>query len=322
MAEPAVSVVVATHDRAARLRALLASLRSQTIGTDAFEVIVVDDGSADDTAAVLAAERAVGTLDLQVVTHERAQGPGAARDAGWRLARAPLVAFTDDDCRVSPGWLEAGLAAWGDDAELVVQGRTDPDPEEASRIGAFTRTVRVEALGPFYQTCNIFYPRALLERVGGFDVAAFRSFSAEDADLAWRCLEDGAAAKFAPEAQAWHAVHQLGPLGLLRQASRWHETAALYARHPDRRDVLTYRIFWKKTHYLLVRALIGLLIPRRNLMLKSLRFWCLAPIAPAYLERAQNEAGTRWLAPYYVVHDAVELVAITRGAIRHRTLIL
>src|SRR3982074_1756325 len=108
---PEVSVVVASHDRPARLAALLEALRAQELGRDAFEVVVVDDGSAPGTAAVLDAERNRGELDLVVLRHERARGPAAARNAGWRRARASLIAFTDDDCRPPPHWRPRAAAA-------------------------------------------------------------------------------------------------------------------------------------------------------------------------------------------------------------------
>jgi glycosyltransferase involved in cell wall biosynthesis len=312
----AVSVVVATRDRATRLEALLASLRAQSLGTDRFEVIVVDDGSTDATASVLERERTEGVLALDVVTHERARGPAAARNAGWRQARAPFVAFTDDDTRASERWLAAALDAWADRREVIVQGRTDPDPREADRDGPFSRTLRVESLGPYYQTANVCYPRELLERAGGFDEQTFSVPGGEDADLAWRCFEAGATAVFAPEARVFHAVHRLGPIGKLRVAWRWDETMRLYARHLGMRSTLTYGIFWKKSHYLLVRAAIGLLVPRSW---RPLRAWCFAPLVPAYWRRAAEEGGKRWAAPYFVVHDLVELLAVLRGAVRYRT---
>lgn len=315
---PAVTVVFATRDRAGRLPALLASLRAQTLARERFEVVAVDDGSRDGTPQLLAETDAAGDLALRVIRHERSRGPATARNAGWRAARAPLVAFTDDDCTVAPAWLEAGLAAWEEDPERIVQGRTDPAPDELDRRGPFSRTLTIHQLGPHYQTCNVFYPRALLERVGGFDEQAFRGLSAEDADLAWRCLESGATSRFAPKAQVFHAVHELGPRAHLRVAWRWHEAVALIARHPSQRATLTYRVFWKGTHYLLFRALVGLLLPRRRL-LAPLRFWCLAPLAPSYLRRGRDEAGSAWYAPYYLVHDAVETAAVVRGAVRYRT---
>lgn len=316
--QPLVSVVFATRDRAERVGALLESLRAQTLGRDRFEVVAVDDGSSDRTPDVLRRAEEAGDLALRVLRHERSRGPAAARNAGWRAACGDLVAFTDDDCVAAAGWLEAGLSAWGGDPARIVQGRTDPHPEEAPAIGPFSRTLVIHRLGPHYQTCNVFYPRALLERVGGFDAQAFAGLSAEDADLAWRCLERGASARFAPEAQVFHAVHQLGPLGMLRVAWRWHEAVQAIARHPEQRSTLTYRVFWQGTHYVLARAALGLLLPRRG-PLAPLRFWCLAPLVPTYLRRGRARGGTPLLAPYFLLHDAVETAAILRGAVRYRT---
>jgi glycosyltransferase involved in cell wall biosynthesis len=101
MGAPQVSVVVATRDRARRLDALLSSLCSQTLPADDFEVIVVDDGSRDATQEVLARHASAGGLQLSSVRHAESQGAAAARNAGWRRARAPLIAFTDDDCTPS-----------------------------------------------------------------------------------------------------------------------------------------------------------------------------------------------------------------------------
>jgi len=242
------SVVLATHQRAARLRALLASLREQTLDPGRFEVVVVDDGSTDDTPRVLEEERARGGLALRVLRNERPRGPAVARDAGWRAAQGAFVAFTDDDCRLAPGWLEAMLAAAaGGDDRRFVQGRTDPDPDEVDREGPFTRTLRIRSLCPYFQTANVGYPRALLERVDGFDTVTFSVPGGEDADLAWRCIEAGGEPVWAPDAQAWHAVHQLGPVGKLKVAWRWHETMRLYARYPELRRTLTYKVFFQKT---------------------------------------------------------------------------
>jgi len=315
---PAVSVVVSTCDRAQRLSSLLASLRRQALAPASFEVIVVDNASSDDTPKVLAAEAARGELELRIVRIDLNRGPGPARNVGWRAARAPLIAFTDDDCTVTPGWLAAGLEAWGGDPDRIVQGSTEPEPDELDTEGPFSRTMRVRALGPWYQTCNVFYPRALLERVGGFDEALAKA-AGEDVDLAWRCLDSGATAVFCPEARVHHAVHDLGPLGKLRVAWRWDEAIRVYARHPGMRSALVYGVFWKKSHYLVVRAALGCVVPRR---FGALRFWCFAPLAASYWERAGDEGGARWAAPYFIVHDIVEVAAALRGAIRYRTPVL
>jgi GT2 family glycosyltransferase len=307
---PAVSVVVATRNRAGRLAALLDSLSAQTLHH--FEVVVVDDGSTDGTHELLAGRSGVRTL-----RHERPLGPSAARNTGWRAARAPLVAFTDDDCVASPRWLEELVAAA--QAGTVVQGPVEPIAAERARLGPFSRSLWVERLGPWYQAANVLYPRELLERLGGFDAGAF-PFAGEDCDLAWRAIAAGAQPVWAPGARVEHAVNLLGPAGSLRVALRWSELPPLFRRHPALRDqALTHRIFWKGSHYLLVRALIGLALPRR---LALLRLWLAAPYARHLLNRGRHDGGGPLAAPWYALHDLVELAAIARGAARSRTLVL
>jgi glycosyltransferase involved in cell wall biosynthesis len=332
VSELQVSVVAATHDRADRLDALLASLWAQTLDPCAYEVIIVDDGSSDATPAVLGhwLRRADGP-SLHVLRRERAGGPATARNDGWRAARAPVVAFTDDDCRAAPDWLEAGLgalraAAGGTpDGETIVQGATTPDPLESHRLGPFSRSLTVTSLDGWFATANIFYPRSLLERLGGFDGATFRGAGGEDTDLAWRALGDGVPAAFCPDARVWHAVHDAGPLGRLRNAARWAETMAVFARHPElRRRNLVRGIFWKDSHYLLVRTLLALLLPR------PLRAVAVTYLAWRYgvqlWQRAHHDGdgdgGGAASIPFFVVHDAVEVATAARGALRYRTIVL
>jgi glycosyltransferase involved in cell wall biosynthesis len=117
-----VSVVVATHNRAGNLERMLAGLAAQERPAD--EVIVVDDGSTDDTQVVLERHRGRGTLPLRVIRRPAAAGPATAREEGWHAASGELVAFTDDDCVPLPGWLAAGERAWARDSDSFVQGRT------------------------------------------------------------------------------------------------------------------------------------------------------------------------------------------------------
>jgi GT2 family glycosyltransferase len=317
---PAVSVVVATHDRPQRLAALLDALGEQQLeAQQSFEVIVVDDGSGPATAALLA-ERARGRpRGLRVIRNARPRGPGAARNAGWRGATAPLIAFTDDDCVPESGWLEAGLRAHRETPGAIVQGTTRPNPHEGSAAGLFSRTLTVQALGPNYETCNVFYPRELLERLGGFEEGFGLRPGGEDTDLAWRALALGRPATLAPEAVVLHAVERLGPLGSLRVAARWSETMRIFARHRPLRRTLYRGIFWNVWHYLLVRSLVSLALPRP---LRRLRALVLARHVLALRRRARAAGAGSWAVPYLLLHDIVELSAVLRGALRHRTLVL
>jgi GT2 family glycosyltransferase len=315
---PEVSVVVATFERAGRLERLLAALRAQTIAPERFEVIVVDDASSDGTAELIRREQHTGGLVLRPVVREQNGGWAAAREDGRRAARANLVAFTDDDCAPEPGWLEAGLAAAAENPGAIVQGRTLRDEEEwaalASRRRAFARWLEVPAADPHFQTCNVIYPRELIERAGGFDVERFSRVPGEDADLAWRAIELGAATAFAPDAIVRHGVEPAGPLAKLRAAAR--TDLRVYARHPSlRRAYFTRSVFWKGSHYFLVRALVGALMPRR---LRPIRAWLAVPYAVHLTQRGRVEGGGPLLAPYFLLHDLIELAAAVRSSLRYR----
>lgn len=316
-----VSVVVATHNRRERLRALLASLGRQTLAPGTFEVIVVDDCSTDGTS-----EPTDGTSDVcrgrppvRWLGRSLRGGPAAARNDGWRVARAPLIAFTDDDCEATPEWLAELLAAAEQHPGAVIQGRVGPLPAEASRLRPTTRTIRIHGDGPYYQTCNILYPRELLERLGGFDAESF-PVAGEDTDLAWRAKEAGAATVFAPGAQVFHAVNEIGWRGRLRVAWRWRTMLPVYQRHPGARErVFTKRIFWKPWHYALLRALLAPLLPRR---LRPLRVWLIAPYVDSLVLRARNEHARPWQVPLLVAEDGVEIAAAAYASVRYRMLVL
>jgi GT2 family glycosyltransferase len=314
--DPLVSVVVSTCNRPARLTRLLASLRGQSLDADAFEVVVVDDGSGPETRAAIEGERDRPGLTVRTVRHEVPRGPGAGRNSGWRAARAPLVAFTDDDCVAGSDWLRSALAISAGDPDAIVQGRTQPDPTELVNDGVLSRTIRVEALGPHYETCNIFYPRSVLEALGGFDEGFGLSPGGEDTDLAWRAIETGSRTVFAPEAVVFHAVQPLGVRGMLRVAARWSAVVRQFSDHPQLRTTLVRGVFWNVWHYLMWRSLLALPAPpwlRRLLVTKHL----------LELRKRAREAGAgSWAVPFLIVHDLVECWSVARGAVRYRTLVL
>lgn len=149
-------------------------------GAESFEVVVVDDGSEDGTAAFLAdrlASRKPGRPALHVLRQEN-RGPAAARNAGVAAARAPLVAFLGDDTVPSPGWLGAHLAAHrarhGDPRPVAVLGYTGWHPR--MRLNPFLRYINEHGLQfgyalieepeevpfNFFYTSNLSLPRQLL----------------------------------------------------------------------------------------------------------------------------------------------------------------
>ncbi len=314
-ATPAIAVVVTTKNRERRLAALLESLRRQELEPEQYEVVVVDNASTDGTAELLERERRADGLRLRAIVNRVDRGTAASRNAGWRAAEAPLIAFTDDDCELDPGWLRALLEAGDRHPGAMLQGRTEPIPRERPSLGPFSRTKRVTSLGPYFETCNIAYPRNLLERLGGFDAQAFAGWGGEDTDLAWRGLAQGADAIFVPSALAYHAVNQLGAVGTLRLALGWSDAMGVLARHPGMRRHLHRRLFWKRSHELFLIAAVGGILARR--------FPPAALLVIPYLRQLRARAARNdALIPYLVVHDAFEIVSAVRGGVRHRTPVL
>lgn len=311
MTTPELSVVVPTHNRARRLSLLLDSLRAQTLPSERFEVIVVNDGSSDATGELLERAALDGGLTVRVIRYESARGPAAARNAGWRAARAPLIAFTDDDCVAAPGWIAAGLRVAAEYPGAVIQGRVDINPAEHGKLSVFAHTFEVHDTLQGFPTCNIFYPRALLEELDGFD-ETFRLPAGEDTDLGLRALEAGHEVVFADAALAYHGVLPVGALARLRSALRWTDTIRNYPRHPALRKELILGIFWRVNHLLLARFLLGLALPRRYGPLR------LALAAP-YVAHLTNRRTGPLVAPYLLALDLVEVFAVVRGAIRYRT---
>ncbi len=330
---PAVSVVVATHDRCQMLGRMVEALEAQTeVGP--FEAVVVDDGSTDETWPVLQRLADSSSFRLVVLRLEHNSGPAAARNAGWRAARGDVVVFTDDDCIPQPGWLRALLERIST-ADLV-QGRTLPVPEREPDRGPFARSLWVHSEDGRYQTCNIAYRRDVLERLGGFDEGfrslPFRGYNSptygEDTDLAWRAKEAGAVSVFEPSALVHHEVYSSSYLAHLRDMGRRVGLVRTVGRHPELRRHLHSRWFYQGSHPPALWAALGLgLIVSRP---TSVRRWGTALLLGVpYVRyrlvvepvpcRPRNRIPVIGMA---LLADLVEIGVLAGASARYRTLLL
>lgn len=324
MSAPEVSVVVPSHRRALRLLWLLNALEEQTLDRSRFEAIVVHDAGDPEITALLHEHPLTAAGVLRPIPLESPEA-SLKRNAGWRAARAPVITFTDDDCRPPEDWVERSLAAARAHPGAVVQGRTIPDPDEADvdQAGPHVTTQRIEPPTRVGQTCNIIYPRQLLERVGGFDEVKPMAVG-EDADLLWRAREAGAAHVGAPEVLTYHAVEARTLLGRLRFAARWGDLAELVRRHPELRREQPLGIFWKPTHppLLLGAAGIAAAIWRRQPLLALLVLPWVREAWPWHGRHPRGVVRSLSELPARVAIDATEIVTLAWGSVRHRSLFL
>ena len=308
-------MVIASHGRPLRLRWLLNALEDQTLPRERWEVMVVHDSD----YGALVATHPVGARELRLAPC----GPAAKRNAGWRAARAPLVAFTDDDCRPPRDWLASVLAAAERAPGAIVQGSTRPDPDEAALLLApHPRTVRVEPPTAWAETCNIVYPRAVLEALGGFDERGLPLAGGEDSDLALRARAAGVAYAAAPEAVTFHTVDTMSLWRRAAFAWRWRQLPAMVRRHPALRREGVLGVFWKPRHAWFTLALGGALASRRAPAAALLALPWVRAALPAYGSGVRGRLRSAAELPGQATVDAVELAALAVGSVRARTLFL
>jgi glycosyltransferase involved in cell wall biosynthesis len=214
-----VTVVICTRQRAASLRRTLLSIVDQARESGA-EIIVVDNASTDDTAAVVHAFASVRYV------REDHLGLCRARNRGWREAGTPVIAFLDDDAVAAPGWMAAvrGAFADGDPAVGCVGGAVLPDwevppPAWLSRRVALGLTIidwpggrrRLTDLGAEWLAgANLACRVAALEAVGGFhpglDRRGAHLLSSGDVFLEKRMMQCGYACVYEPAMRVHHGV--------------------------------------------------------------------------------------------------------------------
>ena len=221
---PAVSVVVAAYDAANTLGDCLRSLRALAYPKDRLEILVVDNASRDDTAAV-----ARGFAPEVAVLTEARRGAAAARNRGIAAARGDVVAFTDADCVVERDWLAELVPALGDPTVGVVGGRILAR-RPCNRIAAFGEDLHDHAAAmasvpPYAITMNWVSPKRVLDEVGRFDEAFLRC---QDVDLAYRIVQAGYRLAYAERAVVRHR-NRSTLRGLWREA-RLHGQGAVAIR--------------------------------------------------------------------------------------------
>ncbi len=173
-----VSVVVPTCRRAQLLDRCLSALLAQDLEAAAYEVIVADDAASGETKRQVEKWARLARPALVYIPVRETHGPAAARNAGWRMARGEIIAFTDDDCLPDPAWLRAGTAALADGAAAAwgrIRMPLPHPPTDYQRNEAGLEQAE-------FVTANCFCRRDALEAVDGFD-ERFTMAWREDADL-------------------------------------------------------------------------------------------------------------------------------------------
>ena len=199
MAWPRISVIVCTYNGAERIRDCLNGLLR--LEYPDFEVIVVNDGSKDSTAAT------VREYGCRLITSPN-RGLSRARNTGLEAATGEVVAYIDDDAWPDPHWLTYLAATFLRTSHAGVGGPNLPPPDGpiaeavANAPGGPTHVLLGDELAEHIPGCNMAFRKACLEAIGGFD-PQFR-VAGDDVDVCWRIQERGWTLGFSPGAVVWH----------------------------------------------------------------------------------------------------------------------
>jgi len=222
------SVIIPAYNAEKTLAQCLSACLNQTL--PAHEIIVVDDGSTDDTARIAA------SFPVRYVRQNNA-GPASARNRGAACAAGDIVVFTDADCIPEPDWLEQLLKGFADDTAAVggTYGIANPGSRLARMIHQeiVDRHARLPGEVDFLGSFNVAYRRDIFDSLHGFD-EQFREASGEDNDLAYRIQDLGGRMRFMPKARVAHYhPERLWPY-LRTQMRHGFWRVRLYAKHPRR----------------------------------------------------------------------------------------
>jgi glycosyltransferase involved in cell wall biosynthesis len=250
-----IALVLCTHNRAARLSCCLDSLRALDFDPAAWELIVVNNGSTDDTDAIVTAFAA--SVPFRVTLAQApTPGLGRARNAGVRLARAPLIAFTDDDCYVAADFLRQLVDVFRHTSFGYVGGRVLlHDPEDAPLTIKEdiepAEMPRDSIIAPgFLHGANLAIRREVWMAIGGFDpfFGAGGYFSGDDVDFVTRASLAGWTGAYVPGPVVRHHHGRQSDASVRRLLTRYARGRGAYYTKgildTRTRGRFTRRLYW------------------------------------------------------------------------------
>lgn len=237
---PSVTVVIPTRDRAGELRECLESVAFQDYPDDRLEVIVVDDGSKDDTLSLLSG------YPCTVIPLEESRGQSYCRNIGASAAHGEVLAFLDSDCVATRSWLRELTLPFQWEEVAAVGGHVDGYFEDSPldryeksfsslNMGKHILIGKDDGSGLYAPTCNLLVRRSAYVENGGIRESMRVG---EDVDLCWRVRGKGGTLVYLPRGTVRHKHRSVLWQMLKRRAQYGTSEALLYGLHPGKKKTL------------------------------------------------------------------------------------
>lgn len=310
---PDISVIIPVFNSPEPLQRCLNALSSQQTA-HAYEVIVVDDASAENPELLVKAFS--DRLQTSFIRLDVNGGPGAARNAGVAVARGQIILFTDADCVPAPDWVEKMAQPFANCEVVGVKGVYSCQQTDLwARLAQLEFEERYELLAShdeidFIDTCCGGYRREAFLNAGGFNAALRMN---EDVDLAFRVKKNGGHFVFVPDAIVGHS-HREGWYAYARlKFGRGFWRMKIYRFHPEKAGNDTYTPFSMKVQLLLV-LILPFVIPFKTARFVWKAGWFFACVPLMRLALPERIGPALW-APIFCLVRAVSLLAGMASAV-------
>ncbi len=289
-----ISVVVSTFNRAAYLKHCIDRLLE--LNFDNFEIIIVNDGSTDNTGDYL---DSLKNKRIRIVNHRENLGLSSARNSGIKAAKYNIIAFTDDDCLADKNWLRKMAEGFADDNIGFVIGQVFYITKDYK--GYFPERLVRNIGAKWPMGCNIAYQKKVFQRIGYFEDRFFK-YGNEDSEMAIRTIASGFSFARAADAVVFHQAMEWDIGSLLKSARNASVWPILKKKYPDHYSAfgppVKCGIFVEFKDYLYIFTL-PVLIPlllARYLVNKKYNFKLFFAKWPIYL----------FMRRYYIYREAVK----------------
>lgn len=238
-----ISVVLCTYNREAYIRRSLDSLIAQSLDDSEYEIIVIVDGSTDNTADIVTNEYADKYKNINALIFAKNMGIGVGPRVGIHIAKSPWIVRMDDDCIADKDWLLKIKEHIQADPELVaIEGKTFC---RKKTLTPFTHT-SINEKGGLYWGCNFAYKRETALAVGSYDDTI--KFLCEDVDFAWKLKTKGKVVFF-DDVLMEHPPRLERFWPLVSRMKHYTNFFQTYKRFPKEHLVLFAQPPWKLIYY-------------------------------------------------------------------------
>lgn len=319
-----ISAVIPAYNASDTIRKCIDSVLSQDYPDDRIEVIIVNDGSADDTLDIILNYK---QRDSRVkVINQKNMGPAGARDSGLKAATGDIVSLLSSDTYASKDWFESLYKAFSADSKIgIVQGMILPYKD--INVPIYHMYILKRQVWN-YPTAAIAYRAPAVDEAGRyFDIEL--SHYGDDTDLAWRILGKGYSARWLPKVTAYHDVVPKTFWGTIKSAKNAHKIPLLFKKRPELRANIKMGFLYSSIWELLNISLIFILpfmffnyLYFAIVALSCITLTLLRSVKVSFYNKCNPVHKITTIPLNMIMCDMVTFLALIYGSIKHRNLII